>query len=37
MRPRIFGVGIGESLPVTSSIVILLSDIVLILTQYQLK
>lgn len=31
MRPRILGVGIGESLPVISSIVILLSDIVPIL------
>lgn len=36
MRPRILGIGIGESLPVTSSTVILLSDIVLILIQYQL-
>lgn len=31
MRPRILGVGIGESLPVISSIVILLSDMVPIL------
>lgn len=27
MRPRVLGVGIGESLPVISSLVILLSDI----------
>lgn len=37
MRSRIFVVGTGESLPVISSTVILLSDSVLILTQHQLK